>query len=120
MNHCFTKANRLTKKREFKDIFEKGRVFRNNDIVAYILLNNKQNSRLGVIVKKKIGNAVKRNKIKRFFREGFRTNKCHLNYCVDIIIIPGSNTKEITLLLAEEFFRQLCEYINKLNLRQHS
>ena len=111
MNHCFTKANRLTKKSEFKDVFEKGRVFKSNDIVAYILRNNKQDSRLGVTVRKKIGNAVKRNRIKRFFREAFRTNKCHLNHCVDVIIIPGSSQKEITLLLAEEFLQQLCENI---------
>ncbi|MGR3319080.1 MAG: ribonuclease P protein component [Candidatus Anammoxibacter sp.] len=113
MNNCFTKANRLTKKNEFKNIFEKGRVFKNSNIVAYILLNNKRNARLGVIVKKKIGNAVKRNRIKRLFREAFRINKHHLTRCVDVIIIPRSNSKEITFLLAEEFLQQLCANIKK-------
>ena len=115
MNHCFTKSNRLIRKSDFKNVFDNGRVFKNSNIVAYILLNGTQNSRLGVIVKKKIGNAVKRNRIKRLFRESFRINQYHLTRCVDVIIIPRQNSKEITFLLAEEFIQQICENIKNGN-----
>jgi ribonuclease P protein component len=110
-NRNFAISERLTRRGEFKNVSEKGKVFKDNGIVSYVLLNGRQSSRLGIIVKKKIGNAVKRNGIKRFFREAFRINKGDLTHGVDIIIIPCLTSKWITYLSAEEFFRKLVEYI---------
>lgn len=46
--------------------------------------------RIGIIVSKKIGNAVKRNRIKRLIRTFFRLNKHRLEN-VDYVFIPKKN-----------------------------
>lgn len=112
MEQSFTKAERLTKKNDIKNVFEKGKIHRGNDATAYVLLNdNRRISRFGIIVKKKFGNAVVRNRAKRIFREAYRMNKGLLLRYVDIIILP--NSREITLRSAEQYLKELFEQINK-------
>ncbi len=112
MNYKFTKEERLRKTNEFRHVFENGKVFKDKNFVAHLLLNNRQNSRIGIIVRKKIGNAVKRNRTKRLFRDAFRTEKHTLTSDIDIIIIPRIRAEEITYTLAKEFIKKLSHYIN--------
>lgn len=113
MDQKFTKDERLKKRSEFKNVFDNGRSFKNNNINFYVWFNNSQNSRIGIVARKGLGNSVKRNRIKRFFRESFRKNKYLLNCHVDIIIIPRFNFKNITLELAEANLTNLFKKIKK-------
>lgn len=88
MNFRFTKAERLTRKKEFEKVFHEGKVFKNGKVVLYVIPNDLQHSRLGLIVSKKVGNAVRRNRAKRLLREAYRLNKHILTTPVDIIAIP--------------------------------
>jgi len=45
-------------------------------------------SRFGIVVTKKLGNASKRNRIKRLLREIIRLNKMYLSPCLDIVFLP--------------------------------
>ena len=110
MNYKFTKEERLRKTNEFRYVFENGKVFKDKNFVAHLLLNNRQNSRLGIVVKKKIGNAVKRNRTKRLFRDAFRTGKNNLTKDIDIIIIPRIKAEKITYPLAKGFIEKLSHY----------
>ena len=47
---------------------------------------------------KKIGNAVKRNQVKRGIREFFRKNKSFIKEGLNIIIIAKSNVSKLPLL----------------------
>ncbi|MBM4054285.1 MAG: ribonuclease P protein component [Planctomycetes bacterium] len=88
INYKFTKAERLLRKREFDRVFDEGKVFKNKFITLYVAPGAQKCSRLGLIVSKKIGNAVCRNRVKRLLREVFRLNKNMLVINVDIVIIP--------------------------------
>ena len=64
-------------------------------VVLYIRIIFNRNSfshdRVGILVSKKNGNAVKRNRIKRIFRELFRNNKRSNPPFFDVLIQPEKN-----------------------------
>jgi ribonuclease P protein component len=44
-------------------------------------------SRLGLSVPKRVGNAVRRNKLKRLLREAFRTQRHHFPAAYDVVVL---------------------------------
>jgi len=65
-------------------------------------------NRIGIVVKKKFGNAVLRNYEKRIIREFFRTNKFLLfKHFYDFIIILNCKS--------DAFYEKEQDYINLLN-----
>ena len=89
--YSFTKRERLTKNKEFRSVFREGKSFSNQNLVVYIYprspIEDRQ-VRLGLVVSRKLGEAVKRNKLKRRLREFFRLHKCLLKPGLDIIFLP--------------------------------
>jgi ribonuclease P protein component len=69
---------RLKKNAEFRVVYRKGKSFSNNLLVLYIYKNKKDFNRLGIVVSKKVGKSVIRNRIKRLIKESFRLNCCDL------------------------------------------
>ena len=113
MDHRFTWKERLHKKKEFQKVFDEGKVFNNEQIKVFALLNNSPVSRLGLVVGRKFGNAVKRNRFKRIFREAYRLNKNLLQNGIDLIILPRPGLVELSLNSIEEKFVDLLTQINK-------
>lgn len=114
MNFRFTKTERLTRKKEFEKVFHEGKVFKNDKVVFYVMPNNIQNSRLGLVVSKKVGNAVRRNRAKRLLREAYRLNKHLLTTHVDIIVIPRHPfSSDLKLSDIESGFKKLLLQINE-------
>jgi len=85
--HSFGKRERIRRKKEFADIYQRG-VRRHSDNFTVIICESRVGTRrLGVTVSKKVGNAVKRNRIKRLLREFFRLNKSRLAPSRDMVVI---------------------------------
>jgi ribonuclease P protein component len=70
---------KLKKNCEIQTVFEKGHSIYGRYIVVYFLRNSFQNVRIAFCVGRKIGNAVKRNRIKRLLREAVRAVNCNLS-----------------------------------------
>src|SRR5699024_12325278 len=91
------KAFRIKKNSEFQHVFKEGKSFANRQLVIYYIKKEDQDHfRVCLSVGKKIGNAVTRNRIKRYLRHSFHEleNQIHSNY--DIIIIARKPTKDMT------------------------
>lgn len=89
MDCTFSKQDRIRKKRDYHKLKDCGEVFRTR-----LLVFNYHESdwpKLGVIVTKKVGNAVFRNQVKRWIREVFRTNRKMFEKKLDVVIIPRSS-----------------------------
>ncbi|MEE9311889.1 MAG: ribonuclease P protein component [Planctomycetota bacterium] len=82
------KKERLLKRSDFQTVFETRQSTGNKLIVLHICKNDLGHPRLGLVVSKKFGNAVARNKFKRRIREFFRLNKSKIG-SVDLVVLPS-------------------------------
>lgn len=108
----FSAHQRLRKARDFKDLRETGLRVNCGCFIAVLRKNESGPRRLGVVASRKVGNAVKRNRAKRVFREIFRLNQEHLPPSSDLMIIvrPGFDSYSFSQLTAR--FIRLCENYN--------
>ncbi|MGL6077019.1 MAG: ribonuclease P protein component [Fimbriiglobus sp.] len=83
----FTKAQRLTKTAEFQAVFGLKKSAADRVLLIYAGPTVSPQPRLGVSVSKKAGNAVRRNRYKRLFREAFRLEQ-HSLPNADFVLVP--------------------------------
>jgi ribonuclease P protein component len=100
----FKKNERIRKRKEYLTIYKQGVRGYSDNFTIIIRRNNSGAKRLGITVSKKVGNAVKRNRIKRLLREFFRLNKSSLSDSQDIVIIAK---RDIPSLTYQDVNRQL-------------
>lgn len=81
------KDQRIKKNKEFRQIFKKGKSFANRQFIVYVLKSEQPEFRIGLSVSKKVGNAVVRNRVKRYIRQTFLELKDELLPNTDYIII---------------------------------
>lgn len=85
---------KLSKTSEFKKVFSEGRRIEGKNLIIFVLKNDYDFNRLGIIVKKEIGKAVVRNKIKRRLKETSRLLNKKLLPGYDIIVMAKNNIRE--------------------------
>ncbi|HZK10734.1 MAG TPA: ribonuclease P protein component [Atribacterota bacterium] len=85
---------KLSKTIEFKKVFSEGRRIEGKSLIIFILKNDYNFNRPGIIVKKETGKAVFRNKTKRRLKEALRLANKKLSLGYDIIVLAKNNIGE--------------------------
>ncbi len=91
------KLNRLTKKKDFDEVFKSGKSIKSDFLLCRAVKNNLKESRFGFVVSKKISlKATVRNKIKRRLRKAVAGIMQQVKNPVDMVIVtlPGIEKKE--------------------------
>lgn len=101
------KTHRLRKRGEFRRVQDRGQRFTSGAVILLILPNTLGHRRLGVTASTRVGNAVVRARVKRWFREIFRKNRELLPPSVDVVLIARSGAPEAGLHRLEADFRKL-------------
>lgn len=83
----FGRRERIRKKRDYSIVYQQGVRLHSDNFIVVVHKNQSGLKRLGVTVSRKVGRAVRRNRIKRLIREFFRQNKDTFQDSQDIVII---------------------------------
>lgn len=84
----YPRAARLLARADFEAVYRRGRRRSSQSFVVFCLPNGRASSRFGVSVKRALGNAVRRNRIRRRLREMVRLARPEIATGWDIVIHP--------------------------------
>lgn len=90
------KLKRLTRKEEVQRVFSEGRKLISPSFVIFSLEDPFPDLLYAIHVRKKLGSAVERNRIKRVYREALRRQKVLLRGH-KLVVIPRVGSKLLTL-----------------------
>lgn len=86
--HTLRPAERLRCPSEFQRVYRRRCSASDRLLIVYGCEGPAAHPRLGVSVSRKLGGAVRRNRLKRLLREAFRLTKNRLPRGVDLVLIP--------------------------------
>lgn len=84
----FPKRHRLRSQSEFDAVFFQNLFAADKVLVIQAISNGLSYSRLGLLIGRKVGNAVQRNRWKRVIREAFRKQRNQLPSGMDFVVRP--------------------------------
>jgi ribonuclease P protein component len=86
-HYSFPKTHRIRSRVAFSAVFDGGVKAGKGPVVVYGARNGLEHSRLGLSVSRRVGNAVRRNRIKRLVREAFRLMQHDLPAGYDFVVV---------------------------------
>ncbi len=105
IDNKFPKRQRLHLKKDFARILKYGKKTENQYYKIYFMKNYLSYSRLGIIIPRKYGKAVKRNYAKRVVREIFRFYKNFFTSTYDIVVYIKPENIELKIFTQK---KRLC------------
>ncbi|RJQ68945.1 MAG: ribonuclease P protein component [Desulfobacteraceae bacterium] len=111
VRHRLTKADKLLARAEFVRLTTHAPKLANRQFIVFFEKSKHQKSRIGITVSRRVGNAVKRNRIKRLAREYFRLNNSFFKKPWDIHVIAKKEAADgcgqIIYSSLEKLFRRI-------------
>jgi ribonuclease P protein component len=102
------RACRLVHRTEYDAVYSEGRRRTSREFTVFLRPNGLQVSRFGWSIKKALGNAVRRNRIRRRLREILRLHRGEIAQGWDIVIHPRSSAATAEFLaLSDELLKLL-------------
>ena len=109
------RSKRLRKRSGFLAVQQRGRWVSGRTYVLYAMLppgeRSENSARLGVTVSKKVGNAVARNRVKRWVRESYRRMLEPRLQGVDFVVIAKPHAASTSYLATADELRRLLSMI---------
>ncbi len=91
MTHAWPRARRICRRSDFLLCYDTNCRYFSQYFVLFVRKHQNHGWRVGLTVSKKMGNAVRRNNIKRLLREFFRLHGNILPQGIDIVVVPKRN-----------------------------
>ncbi len=109
----FPRSLRLRRSEDYKRVQRKGRRRHAPHLVMVWLNADREKPRFGMAVSRKVGNAVVRNRVKRWLRESFRKQRGDLTN-LDAVFIARPSASDATY---SEIFEQVGNLFDALRSR---
>jgi ribonuclease P protein component len=88
--NAFRPHEHLRRPGDFRRVYERRRSASDAWLIVYACENRLPYTRLGLSVSRKVGPAVRRNRLRRLYREAFRLSRAVLPTGLDLVLIPRS------------------------------
>ncbi|MDG2083573.1 MAG: ribonuclease P protein component [Planctomycetota bacterium] len=95
-DHRLPRSCRICRRRDFQVVFDHGIRFSTPHLRAVVHEADREASRIGLAVSRKVGNAVVRNRLKRRLREIFRTERECAPELRDVVFIPRPGCADLS------------------------
>ena len=92
------REDRLTRPQQYSLVYREGSSWQSDLIIIKALPNNQDISRYGVSVNKRVGNAVKRNRVKRLLREIMKITALKPGWDIVYIVRPAAAEADFSAL----------------------
>lgn len=112
--------NSIKKNRDFQKVYKAGRSYANKLLIMYVIKTEREDTRIGISVSKKVGNSVVRHHLTRLIRESYRLNKDRVKTGLDIVVVARAAAKESDLKKIESAYMHLCGLHNILENRSEN
>lgn len=89
-----TKINTLKNSRQFRSVYDGGNSISTKFLVIFYKPNGYPYNRVGISTTKKLGNSVKRNRVKRIIKENYRANADKIKVGYDFIFLARVRAKD--------------------------
>jgi len=89
----FRPEEHLRRPADFKRVYDRRCSASNAWLIVYACANGLTHLRLGLSVSRKYGQATRRNRLRRLYREAFRLTRHQMPAGLDLILIPRQNNE---------------------------
>lgn len=100
---------------EFHRLYSKGKSAVTPYLVVYARKGKHPGNRIGFTVSNKLGNAVKRNRIRRRLREIYRLNESHFLQGIDLVVVARAKAANANYHQLEHAFLSAVERLDLLS-----
>ena len=112
--YTFSKAQRILRRADYQFVLQNGTKSFTKHFILFYLPNHKETNRLGLVVSRKAGKSVQRNRVKRVLREYFRLQNgldSSQRPFHDVVCISKKNIGSIA-------YQNVCEEMKKFYERE--
>ena len=102
----------MKRNHEFQRLYHKGKSAASPYLALYCRKCKRDQNRLGFTVGKKVGCAVRRNRVRRRLREIYRLHEHQLVRGVDLVVVARVRAGSSYYRQLEESFVRLCRKLN--------
>jgi len=89
----FGRYEHLRRPADFQRVYQRRRSAADHWLLVYACENGLPHLRLGLSVSRKVGSAVRRNRLRRLYREAFRLTRGHMPTGLDLVLIPRTSAE---------------------------
>jgi ribonuclease P protein component len=112
--NAFRPPEHLRSPADFRRVYERRRSVSDNWLIIYACENQLPHLRLGLSVARKVGSAVRRNRLRRLYREAFRLSRAEMPSGLDLVLIPRTSVEPALTELRQSLIKLVKQVARKL------